>query len=53
MAEHLDLIIAASADAKICLNCDRQKCRPVDCKRYNKIHGELMRRSKKDGNANR
>ena len=52
MAEHLDLIIVASADAKICLSCDRPKCRPCDCKRYKKIHGELTKGSKKVGNAN-
>lgn len=29
-----DLAIDASKEAKICLNCDKKKCFPDNCKRF-------------------
>lgn len=40
----LDLVIDASEEAKICLNCGKKKCTPAHCKRLNDKLKELKQK---------
>ena len=37
----IDLTVSVSEEAKICLNCDKQKCSPNGCERYKRLMKEI------------
>ena len=37
----IDLTVSVSEEAKICLNCDKQKCSPSGCERYRRLMKEI------------
>ena len=46
----IDLTVCASKEAKICLNCDRKRCTPNECERYDRMKAELKQTTPKRKN---
>lgn len=44
----LDLVIDASEEAKICLNCTKKECRPMNCTRYKQLKKQNRKEQKNE-----
>ena len=48
----IDLTLDATEEAQICLNCNKTKCRPTNCKRLKERLKELKKKEQIRGNNN-
>lgn len=41
MSNTIDLILTPSKEAKICLDCDKKRCYPMNCVRFKEMNKKL------------